>query len=160
MATEATVGVNAAHDALADEYLRKQAALGIAESELKAVRDLIEERVRKEGMYPPRATKTRVCYGEEFELRLTERTEVSVNVPAAMRLRAACYARGCGRLFRKLFRPVMKLELAGGAHEVLAGELPKKAPKNLRSLFALAVKVDDVTPSVEVRRREKKEEAA
>ncbi|HLZ92953.1 MAG TPA: hypothetical protein VKQ28_14665 [Candidatus Acidoferrum sp.] len=147
-------------DGLAKEYIEKAAACDMAEQELKALRDIIIARVQEEGSYPPRATKTKVLAGEEFDLRVTEPTEISVDSKTAERIKAACLRAGAGRLFPKLFRKVESFVLAGGAEKLLNGNLPERAPRNLRSLFARAVRVKDLAPQLEVKKRKQQQEAA
>lgn len=147
-------------DALAKEYLDKAAACDIANDSLKAIRQIIIERVKKDGSYPPRATKTLALAGDDYELRLTEPTEISVDSKTAERIKAACLRAGVGRLFPKLFRRVESFVLAGGAEKLLNRNLPERAPRNLRSLFARAVRVKDLPPSVEVRKRKQQAEQA
>jgi hypothetical protein len=147
-------------DSLAEDYNKRVAALAVAEDEVKDLRKVIIARVKEEGSYPPRATKTRVLAGDEFELRVTEPTEISVDSKTAERIKAACLRAGVGRLFPKLFRRVETYTLAGGAEKLLNGKLPERAPRNLRGLFARAVRVKDLSPQVEVKKRKQEKEAA
>jgi hypothetical protein len=156
-----TEGVSyATVDSLAREYNDKLFASTFADEELAAIRKLIIARVKEEGSYPPRATKTRVLAGEEFELRVTEPTEVSVDSKVALRIREACARSGARNLFGKLFRRVETFVLAGDAQKTLNAALPASAPRGLRALFARAISVKDLSPSVEVKRRKKNEAAA
>jgi hypothetical protein len=117
--------------------------------------ELIRE-VRKFGMRPARANKTKVLEGNKFEVRVTESQEVVVDQEAARALRIELdgFIGGPGlffNVFEALVRPV-EYFVQPGAYAVLAGALPKSAPRNLRRRFAAIVKMRATGPRLEVRK--------
>lgn len=147
-------------DVLAKEYLAQEAIAEAANKELSNLRHLLIDEVLIRGSVPARALKTKALAGEEYELRVTEPIEVTVDTQTALRIKRVCLGSGTGRLFAKLFRRVETFVLVGGAQKLLNGKLPDRAPRNLRSLFARAVRIKDLSPQLEVRRLERKKEAA
>lgn len=148
-------------DQVAALYLEAQAAVEAANREASARRARLIELTREYGSTAPRAWKTRRLCGSDYEIRVSEAQEITVDMRAAMRVKHACIRSGTGRLFRRLFRKVETFILAPGAERLLdQARLPEDAPRNLRALFARAVRVRELAPHVEVGKREKPEEAA
>jgi len=137
-------------DVLAEKYFQLAAKAEQANEELGRFRLQLIELVKRDGAVPPRATK-----------RVSQPLEVSVDTGVAERIGTKLRLHGCGELFQKLFRTVETYVLADGAEKLIGRKLlPKRAPRNLRALFARAVRVRELTPQLEVRKREKKEAAA
>jgi len=147
-------------DGLAEEYMQLVVQAELANDKVSKLRQLLIERVLIDGAHPPRATKTKALAGEIYELRVSQPTEVSVDTGIALRIWRACERAGMPDLFGRLFRKVETFVLAGGAEKILREKLPEGAPRNLRTLYARAVTVKDLSPSLEVRRREKKDAEA
>ncbi len=148
-------------DVLAEKYFQLAAKAEQANEELGRFRLQLIELVKRDGAVPPRATKTKALAGNEYELRVSQPLEVSVDTGVAERIGTKLRLHGCGELFQKLFRTVETYVLADGAEKLIGRKLlPKRAPRNLRALFARAVRVRELTPQLEVRKREKKEAAA
>ena len=144
-------------DAAAVMYLRALAAKEDAEAAVGRHRQALIELVQEHGQYPPRATKTLALSGNEYELRVTTPIEVTVDTRKALNVRFACMNSGAGgRLFRRLFKKIETFVLVQGADELInQPKLPERAPRNLRSLFARAVKIRELAPQLEVRKKEK-----
>ena len=148
-------------DELAEEFLTAKAALEFRQERLDQLRDRIVARVLTEGQAPARAAKTLALRGENYEIRVSRPVEISVDGKAAARLKLACLRAGAGRIFGRLFRKVETFVPVDGADRVL-GKLPERAPRNLRSLFARALRVRELAPQLEIRelKAAKKEQAA
>jgi len=147
-------------DEMARRYRELQRRAMDAEAELASLRRAIIARVLYEGSTPPRAVKTKALLGEEFELRVSQPVEVSVDTRMALRIRAACAKSGAAKLFARLFRKTESYILAAGAQKLINGTLPAKAPRGLRGLFARAIHVRNLPASLEVRERKNEREAA
>jgi hypothetical protein len=57
-------------------------------------------------------------------------------------------------LFDRLFKVVTKFKLADRATQVLAGQLPADAPRNLRALFSRAVETKETGPRLRIEKLE------
>ena len=149
-------------DRLAKQYEELAQKAEAAEGDLGALRRRLIKEVLAWGYVPARATKTKALAGEEYELRVSLPLEVTVDTRTARRIEAACKAVSTNwrSVFNRLFRRVETYVLADGAQKLIDSQrLPVRAPRNLRSFFARAVRVRELAPQLEVRRREKKEDA-
>jgi len=148
-------------DALALEYMLARNLLAGQQDRVDQLRDRLLELVERHGHVPARSTKTRALIGEQFEIRVSRPVEVTVDTQTAEHIKWACAAADVGRLFRRLFRRVETYVLVNGAEKLINGDrLPPRAPRNLRSLFARALRVRELAPQLEVRKRDTKSEAA
>lgn len=142
-------------DAICKSYLNARANLKIAQENADGLHDVLLAAVEREGHTPARAIKSKALAGDQYEIRVSYPAEVTVDTGAALRLRNACLNRGGGsRLFRRLLKTVETFVLADGAHGLInRKKLPAGAPSGLRSLFARALRVKELSPQVEVRER-------
>jgi len=148
-------------DFLAKEYEHAKLVAYLDQQNLDELRERIVKLVLKEGQAPARAAKTLALRGEEYELRVSRPVEISVDGKAALRLKLACARAGAGRIFGRLFRKVETFVPVDGADRLME-KVPARAPRNLRSLFARALRVRELAPQLEIRELKagKKEEAA
>ncbi|MBZ5702127.1 MAG: hypothetical protein LAN84_09790 [Acidobacteriia bacterium] len=139
-------------DELVEIFRRSKEAADAAEEDLSKVRERIITLVLKEGQVPARAAKTLALRGEEYELRVSRPVEVTVDARRVRILKLVCLRAGAGRITGKLFRKVETYVLADGADEIInQAKLPEHAPRNLRSLFARALRVRELAPQLEIR---------
>lgn len=142
-------------DSLAERYLELQRKADEAAKELATLRKSLVALVLEDGSTPPRATKTKALLGESYELRVSQPLEITVDSRIAKAIKIACIRAGSGRLFSRLFRKVESFILADGAQKLInSPKLPARAPRNLRALFARAIQVRELSPTLEVRKRE------
>jgi hypothetical protein len=139
-------------DELAVEFHEKQLLAQKVTEDLLNLRARLVALVQRHGQVPARATKTLALAGDKYELRVSTPLEITVDTRAALRIKSACLRGGAGRLWMRLFRTVKTFVLADGADKLLnETKLPEGAPRNLRSLFARAVRVRELAPQVEIR---------
>lgn len=137
-----------------EKYQERRALL---DQEGDALRAEIVPLVERHGTHPPRADKTKALYGAGgAELRVTTSQEVSIDVSCVQDFRARLRELKLTRKFRKLFKPVQRFVLADGAFEYACAHLSV----TLRSRFLAAIRNDARAATIEVRRKEKKAEAA
>jgi hypothetical protein len=131
-------------DELAERLQRLNAETDEVRAELKA-------QLEEHGFTPPRAEKSKRLEGERFRATLSFSSSVSVIDTEVEKIKEACES----SLFERLFREVKKYAIAEGAHYVLAGTLPKDAPRNLRRMFESAVVMAERSPSLKVEPKKK-----
>lgn len=116
--------------------------------------------VEQHGVVPSKAEKSKRVVGDLYRVTATYGTSTSVDAQGAERLMLAMIEAGMDKklaqeLFASLFVFSPKYALAGSALKVIAGKLPKGAPRNLRHLFGQAVSVTPKSPSLKVEEKEK-----
>lgn len=145
-------------DRMVEAYDEMLMIVAYDQKNLARLRTLLVRRVLREGKVPARSVKTVSLTGKRYEVRVSKPLEITVDTRLAELIKIALAAKGKGRLFRKLFRTIVTYVLAGGAEKFTNREkLPEGAPRNLRSLFARAIQVRELAPSLEIRKREKEE---
>ena len=148
-------------DEFVEMFRRAKEVSDAAEEELSKIRERIVTLVLKEGQVPARAAKTLALRGEDYEIRVSRPVEITVDARRARILKLVCLRSGAGRIVRKLFRKVETFVLVDGADEIInQAKLPEHAPRNLRSLFARALRVRELAPQLEIRELRGKEKAA
>lgn len=136
-------------DALASNYLAQKQVVQIAQDNLGTLHDELLEICEQYGT--PHAEKSRLLLGDEFKVVRSKKQSTSVDQPLVAKLYTVLKKRRCFHVFFLLFKVVVKYEVAPTAEKLLAApELPKRAPRNLRALFAEAVHVADKSPSLSV----------
>jgi hypothetical protein len=141
-------------DRLAEACLKEKAVADRVAADYAEVREGIAEAVEMWGSLAPRSGKTKMLAGRKFELRVSARSEITVDPAKALVIEDLCRFGGERWLFPKLFRSVPHFILADGAYGVINARLPAGAPRNLRALFARAVQVRALAPQLEVRKRD------
>jgi hypothetical protein len=141
-------------DELAESYLNQKVVLESEQATLDRLRDQLIAAVERDGHTPARAVKSKALLGDEYELRVAYPAEVTVDTRVAIFIRGACRWTCTPKLFKRLFKSVETFTLADGAQNLInSKKLPKHAPRNLRSLFARAIRVRELAPQLEVRER-------
>jgi uncharacterized protein YjeT (DUF2065 family) len=128
-----------------DEIARRLAEISEEEERL---RGQLKEQITEFGFTPPRADKSKRIEGAVFAFTLSTSSTTEIRDTEVERIEAACP----DSLFRQLFTKVTSYKLAKGATVLLSGTLPTEAPRNLRKMFAKAVKVSDGAQRLRVER--------
>ena len=126
-----------------DEIGRRLAEIGEEEERL---RGQLKEQIGEFGFTPPRAEKSKRLEGSEYYFTLSSSSSTEVRDSEVERIAEACPA----SLFTQLFIKVTSYKLSKTANVLLSGTLPAEAPRNLRQMFAKAVKVSDGAPRLRI----------
>lgn len=148
-------------EGLCEAYVKQEAAVEKERKELDELRKDLIDLVLRKGCVPARAAKTLALAGVLYEARVSRPVEITVDTQVANEMRILFRKSGTMRLLNKLFRRVETFVLADGADDFLAQrKLPAGVPKNIRTLFARALRIRALSPQLEVRKIERKEKAA
>jgi hypothetical protein len=147
-------------DEQAKQYLILRTRAALLDEELDRAKERLLFLVREFGAVPPKAEKSKRVSGELYQVTATYGSSTSVDTAAAERMILTLIK--CGvpqeeavKFFSALFTFQPKYALASNAVKVIAGKLPKRAPRNLRDLFNRAVKVTPKAPTLSVDEIEK-----
>jgi hypothetical protein len=139
-------------DQLAAEYLELENQKNELCSALEAKAGELTPLVERFGS--AHGKKSKLLVGARFEIMTTTSTSTAVDNAGVERIRRALARAKATTLFKKLFRKVERYELAAGSSFIMRATLPAGAPRNLRSLFSQAVRVETKPPRLsDVRER-------
>ena len=127
-------------DELAREYLEIEKQREESGAALAAKAEELAPLVERFGT--AHAKKSKLLVGLLYEMMTTTSSTTSVDAAGIEKLQIALKRADMAPLFKKLFRKVTRWEIAPTADVVLRGDLPKGAPKDLRSLFTQAVRIE------------------
>lgn len=138
-------------DEVARLYLHAKLAVKNAEMDVAALEEELLDMVRRFGVVPPHAEKSRRLNGQLAEITLTKADTLTVNHDRVETLKEALEANGYGDFFKKLFTLRSKWEVVEGAEGALKTDwMPKRLSEKILNLWGRCINVKAKKPSLKV----------